>query len=184
MRPRPLPLTASTLALVAAVAGACDAPVETAVAPPELLEMGADLVNYDMVTFLTASGVREGRVRGDTAFVFSDSAKVVIRGMEVVFYDDNGRPRATVRSLGGEMDTNTDRMVARGDVVLEVHADGRRIESAELHYDPDRDRIWSDSATVQTDAEGRVTRGSAFESNLEFTDVRIDNIRGGSQIGR
>ena len=48
------------------------------------------------------------------------------------------------------MNERTEEMVARGDVVLIVHSDGRRIESPELHYDPNRDRIWSDSTTVQT----------------------------------
>jgi hypothetical protein len=69
-------------------------------------------------------------------------------------------------------------MVARGDVELLVHTDSSRIESQEIYYDPDSDRIWSDSATVRTLANGTVTRGSAFESDIEFTNVRILNVRG------
>ncbi|NJD19106.1 MAG: LPS export ABC transporter periplasmic protein LptC, partial [Gemmatimonadetes bacterium] len=88
----------------------------------------------------------------------------------------------TVTADAGELDENTDRMVARGHVVLIVHADGRRLETAELSYDPDQDRIWSDSATVQTMADGSVTRGSAFESDLDFKNVVIRNIRGGGNI--
>ena len=158
---------------------ACDGPTDSPVADPQLLELDADQVVYGMVSFLTASGIREGRVEADTAYVYADSALIVMRGMELTFYDDEGRPRATVTALGGELDQNTDRMVARGDVVLRVHADGRVIESPELRYDPQRDRIWSDSTTVQRLADGSVTRGTAFESDLEFRNVRIENIRGG-----
>jgi len=158
--------------------GACEEPTQAPVAPPELQEMGADLVHYGMVSFLTASGIREGRIQADTAYVFSDSAQVRMRGMELVFYEDDGRARATITSERGELDEDTDRMVARGNVVLVVHADGRKIESAELHYDPNRDRIWSDSTTVQTLPGGRVTRGTAFESDLDFRNVRIANPRG------
>ena len=86
--------------------------------------------------------------------------------------------KATVEGTSGEWDQNTDMMLARGDVLLVVHRDGRRIESAEINYDPAEDKIWSDSATVQTLANGRVTRGSAFESDMEFQNVRILNIRG------
>jgi hypothetical protein len=71
-------------------------------------------------------------------------------------------------------------MVARGDVVLRVLTDGSRLESAEIHYDPENDRIWSDSATVRTLADGTVTSGTAFESDIEFTNVRVLNIRGGA----
>jgi LPS export ABC transporter protein LptC len=107
---------------------------------------------------------------------------VSIVGMRVIFFDDNGRDRATVTADSGRLNQRTQRMLARGHVVLVVAADGRKIESAELNYDPDRDRIWSDSATVQTLRSGAVTRGTSFESDLEFKNVRIRNIRGGGDI--
>ena len=157
---------------------ACDGPTQTPVADQELLDLQADNVMYGMVSFLTASGVREGRVQADTAYAYADSARVVIRGMNISFFNEDGTERATVTADGGELDENTDRMLARGNVVLIVHVDGRKIESAELNYDPNLDRIWSDSATVQTLANGQVTRGTAFESDLEFKNVRIANPRG------
>lgn len=157
---------------------ACDAPTDTPVASVDILELQADLVQYGMVSFLTASGVREGRVEADTAYAYNDSAKVVIRGMRIAFYNDDGTERANITADGGELDENSDRMLARGNVVLIIHADGRKIESAELNYDPNRDRIWSDSATVQTMRNGQVTRGTAFESDMEFKNVRIANPRG------
>jgi LPS export ABC transporter protein LptC len=163
---------------VGLVATACEEPTRAPVAPAELLELGADNVYYGMVSYLTTSGVREGRIEADTAYAFADSGVVRMRGMELVLYEEDGRARATITAERGELDESSDRMVARGDVVLLVHGDGRRIESPELHYDPNRDRIWSDSATVQTLSGGRVTRGTAFESDLEFRNIRIQNPRG------
>ena len=165
-------------ALLSACAESADAPVASA----DVQGIGADLVQYGMVSFLTASGVREGRVQADTAYVFYDSATVRLRGMRLVFYNADGTERATVTADAGELDENTDRMTARGDVVLIVQADGRRIETVELNYDPEQDRIWSDSATVQTMPDGSVTRGTAFESDLDFRNVVIRNIRGGGNI--
>lgn len=176
MKPDLRILAALTVSLALGVT-ACTEPVETPVAPGELLELGADMVQFGMVSFLTASGVREGRVQADTAYAWNDSSKVALRGMNVVFYDEDGRPRVTITARRGEMNERTDQMVAREDVVLVVHEDGRRIESPELHYDPDRDRLWSDSATVQT-LNGRVTRGTSFESDLEFRNFRLANPRG------
>ena len=161
-----------------AFAGACEEPTNTAVADTDLLEMDADVVNYGMTSFLTATGVREARIQADTAYVYADSAKAYLRQMELVIYHEDGRARATVTALRGELDTNTDAMLAQGDVVLTVHEDGRIIQTSELHYDPQRDRIWSDSATTQIMADGRVTNGTAFESDLAFLNVRIANPRG------
>ena len=48
---------------------------------------------------------------------------------------------------------------------------------------PGAERIWSDSATVYTD-EGRVTRGSCFRSNLDFTNLEVCAIRGSAGVRR
>ena len=162
---------------------ACDEPVETAVASEALLEIGADNVVFGMVAFMTSRGIRDGRVNADTAYMFADSASAQLHQMSIVFYNANGTARATVTGTSGDWDQQTDRMTARGDVVLLVHDDGRKIESSELHYDPNQNRIWSDSATAQTLANGSVTRGSAFQSDMEFRNVRISSIRG-QAVGR
>lgn len=173
---------AGTVVAVGLFAAACGDQIDAPVAPGEVLELQADNVMYGMTSFLTLNGVREGRIQADTAYLFVDSAKALLKQMNVVFYDERGQERALVTGLEGEWDQDTDRMVARGEVVLTVHADGRTLESAEIHYDPIAERIWSDSATVQRLADGTVTSGTAFQSDLEFNNIRIENPRGGGVI--
>ena len=43
----------------------------------------------------------------------------------------------------------------------------RRVESEELNYNPNGDRIWSDSATTMIEP-GRISEGLGFESDLNF----------------
>lgn len=109
--------------------------------------------------------------------MYNDSSLIQVHGMHVVFYDTDGRQKATVTSDRGELDRKSERMIARGNVVLVVAADGRKIESAELHYDPDLNRLWSDSATVMYNGAD-TTKGSSFQSDLEFKNVEIKNPRG------
>jgi len=163
--------------LVVATAVACREESNTPVASEFVQGIDAPVV-FGMTSFITVDGVREARVRADTAYTFQDSTKVDLRAMTIDFYDEVGRERATVSGRTGEWDQESDLMVARGDVILHVHVDGSRIESAEIHYDPDNDRIWSDSATVRTLADGSVTRGSAFESDIEFNNVVVRDPRG------
>ena len=165
------------LLLASALAACEDMQNSTTVANDFMQGIDAPVV-WGMVSYITTNGVRQARVRADTAFTFADSAKVDLRVMSVDFYDEGGAERATVRGSRGEWNQDTDLMVARGDVELLVHSDSSVIRSPEIHYDPQNDRIWSDSATSRTMRDGRVTSGSAFESDIEFTNIRILNVRG------
>jgi LPS export ABC transporter protein LptC len=126
---KPIALAAVALA-VPLLLLACSGPEDTPLASADVQSIGADQVIYGMSSYLTASGVREGRVVADTGYVFFDSATVKLRGMRLVFYNADGTERATVTAQSGQLNENTDRMVAYGNVVLIVHADGSKIETA------------------------------------------------------
>ncbi len=166
---------------VASTLGACGSELDTPVANQELLSMEADYVAYGMLTYVTANGVREARIEADTAFVYEDSSTAILKQMTLVFYDENGNERATVTGLEGDWNQETNRMVARGEVVLFVHTDSSRIESPEIFYEPDIDKVWSDSTTVRTLRDGTVQSGTAFESDMSFENVSIANLRGGAR---
>jgi LPS export ABC transporter protein LptC len=168
-------LAVATIALVAA----CNQPMSTPIADQDLQSLDGPIV-FGMTMFISVAGVREGRVEADTAYVFEDSTVIHLRRMEIFFYDqETGAERATVTGTTGRWDQETNEMVARGDVVLLVHTDGSTIESQEISYDPNNDRIWSDSATVRTLADGSVTSGTSFESDMSFENIFIANPRGG-----
>jgi len=132
-------------ALALALAGCGDGP-RTPVASEDLLEMQADMVTYDMETYFTnAEGIRTGKIEADSAFSFQDSTVVHMRGVDMTVYAETGEIRATVIADRGRYERDR-KMHALGNVVLVMPADGLRLESEELHYDPLTERIWSDSA--------------------------------------
>ncbi len=139
--------------------------------------MEADQALFDIETYVTVDGIREARIEADTAYLWQDSTSVAMRVVNLIMYDETGRERARVTSRSGSMNEDTQHMIARGNAVL-VMSD-RRIESAEIHYEPQRDRIWSDSTTVMTmtDGGGRVVEGSAFLSDANFENIFIQNQR-------
>lgn len=173
-------LKLATLLAAGGIAAACSEELNTPVADETLQSMESDYVAFGMVSFITANGVREGRVEADTAYVFEDTGLANLHQMEIVFYEEEtGREQATVTGIAGEWNRETNRMVARGDVVLFLQSDSSTIESQEIFYDPGLGRVWSDSATVRTMKDGTVTSGSAFESDMSFENIRIANARGG-----
>jgi LPS export ABC transporter protein LptC len=128
--------------------------------------------------FLNAEGFRASHLVFDTMYQWADSADHFIRGVNLRVYNEDGTERAHVTSRQGVMDPRGERLVAQGNVVLIVPADGRRLESGELHYDPNADRIWSDSSFVMTH-QGSTFRGSSFVSDVEFRNFQSTGPGGG-----
>lgn len=159
----------------AACGGGSDTPVateETTRYPPGVT------VTWNMERVEDREGVRTGRIRADTVLQFEEADSSYLYGLTFVLYDEEtGLERARVTADSGVSYARTDRLVARGDVVVRM-ADGRRILSEELYYEPARDEIRSDTATTLIDVDGRETRGSYFVSDLQFTDYEIGEVRG------
>lgn len=169
-------------AIVLALA-ACGSDAATPVASEEQLSMTSDAVGYGTQTTLTsAEGIRSGLIKADTAYFFEDSATVHMRGVAMTIFTEQGAVRATVTAKGGEYMQRDQRMHALGDVVLVFPNDNRRVESGELYYNPSDGRIWSDSATTYHNERGETTRGSCFNSDLEFKNLTVCNIRGSAEI--
>jgi LPS export ABC transporter protein LptC len=161
---------------------ACADQPETPVAASELQELQADQAVYGMRMNITVGGVREATLSADTAYTYRDSINIDVRSLRLTLYSEAGVERAFVTAQRGQIDPESQRMAAQGDVVLTIPEQARRIESPELNYDPNRDRIWSDTSTVMIH-QGRRSTGEAFESDLDFTSVKIYGARGRTGSG-
>ena len=175
MTPR---LRSSAFALLAActcVLGACsrdEDPVATGFQP-----LPSDVVMTGVTHFLTADGVRNAKLVSDSVYQHQDSSKVELFGVDLTLYDGNGQVTATVTSLFGELDERTNAMVARGNVVVLRQDGAERIESEELHYNPQTHQIWSTVRTTRT-IDGAVTIGDGFTVDDEFRNFQLENARG------
>jgi len=148
------------------------------VVDPELEALEADYIIYGLTRYLTRRGVREAIVRADTALVFQDSTVTLLRGNVVLtaFNEELGTEKALVTSDRGRLDQRTNDLYAQGNAVLLIRADGKRIESYELHYTPGDNVIRSDSSVVMYEGDD-VIEGTGFTSDLDFVQVRIFNAR-------
>lgn len=162
--------------LASLAATACNEPVEAPIIASDLVAMEADNVMYGLSHNMTHDGVRDALVEADTAYSWQDSTVIDLRNLRLVAFDEAGGERAVVTALRGRLDPQTRRMFARGTVVLTIYDGGRIVESEELNYDPDSNRIWSDVATVMREGTS-ILEGDGFDSDAEFTNVRVRNAR-------
>ncbi|MBI4545245.1 MAG: LPS export ABC transporter periplasmic protein LptC [Gemmatimonadetes bacterium] len=154
-------------ALAACAGGGADP-----LAEDNLAGMPSDQVIYGLTHFSTAQGVRRAVLRADTAYVHEDSARIDARRVHLTLFNELGREAADLTAAAGELDIRTEAMTARGNVVLVARQGQKRIETEELHFDPQTDRIWSDVATTLQDA-GTVIRGQGFTSDGQLRNVRV-----------
>lgn len=159
------------------IAGCDDGPPRSVV-DPELAASEADYIIFGLKDYLSRNGIREAIVEADTAFVFQDSTIVLLRGNVTLtaYHEGLGTEKALVTSDRGRMDTTSNELLAEGNAVLLIRADGKRIESYQLRYMPDVDMIRSDSATVMYDGED-VVEGTGFTSDLSFESIRVLDAR-------
>ena len=148
------------------------------VVDPDLAAMEADYIIFGLTDNVTRGGIREFLLEADTALIFQDSTIVLLRGNVTLtaYNEELGTEKAVVTSDRGRLYKSTNEMIAEGNAVLLIRADGRRIESYELRYTPDSDLIQSDSVVVMYDGDD-VVEGTSFNSDLNFERVNITNAR-------
>jgi len=143
-----------------------------AVAGHGFRNLPADQVVFDLDTDIKELGVLRARLHADTAYIWEDSATTLMFPMDLKLYDENGTENAHLTAREGELDSRTNRMVARGDVVLVADGGARRILTEELHYDPRIARVWSDVHTVFYDGDSRM-EGQGFRADDGMRDVEV-----------
>ena len=153
-------------------------------APVESLQeaetfLGADMVTTGGVhTITNAEGIRSAYLQFDTMYQWNDSTRQALRGVDLTVYNPDGSARGQVTALRGQFDPRGESLTAQGSVVLVIPGDSRRLETEELHYDPELQQLWSDSAFVLY--EGAQTReGCSFRTDLTFQNLRVTGLVGG-----
>lgn len=165
--------------------GGCKARETSPTATVGYADIPADQIIVNMEQYVTDAGRQRAVLRGDTAYIYEDSAKAHVIKVNMTLFNEDGGERAQLTAREGDFSSTTQAMVARGNVVLVTRGpDSRTIESEELHYDPNNKRIWSTKPTTMRHGQS-VVSGSGFESDDQFVNTRITNARssgGGMRI--
>jgi LPS export ABC transporter protein LptC len=143
-------------------------------APPVLskdpVADSADQVMFGVRHFLTDDGVRQAQLLSDTAFMFDEGTRILLRKVRLTFYTETGVQNAVLVARRGRYDTRSQVMEGNGDVVVTT-TDGRRLETEQLKFDQAKNEISSDSAYVATEG-GRRQSGVGFRSDPNMNNVQ------------
>lgn len=167
---RPPSWRAAALAALLLSAAACREQRQPPVASSDAVVDSADQVLFGVRHFLTDDGVRQARLQSDTALVFDDGTRILLRKVRMTFFTEAGVENAVLVSKRGRYDTRSQQMEAVGDVVVTT-TDGRRLETQQLAFDQSANQISSDSAYVATEG-GRRQEGIGFRSDPQMNNVQ------------
>jgi LPS export ABC transporter protein LptC len=171
-------------AAAAASMAACGGPTGPVNADYEPL--AADQILVGVEHLMTKAGVRQSLLKSDTTLMFEDSATIHLRGVNLEMFNEDGRLHATLTSRTGELDQVTNRMIARGIVVLVVHEgpNASTIRTEELHYDPEQRIVWSDVHTERVMQDGRRNTMDSFRVDDQFGTFQARGLRGDAGVIR
>jgi LPS export ABC transporter protein LptC len=145
----------------------------------------ADQVMYGMEHMVSNGGLRTAHLKADTAFMYNDSSSIQLRVVDLDVFDEQGGVRAELTSQSGQLDQNSNRMVARGNVVLVVKGpNARTVYTEELHYDPNQKQIWSDVPVRQVFPDGKENTATSFRSDDQFKNFTARNVTGSAGVIR
>jgi LPS export ABC transporter protein LptC len=169
----------SMFMLAGALSLAACQPATTMPAGQPIGDMPADQIIYGLTNEITAEGVRTAFLRGDSAYVLEDGRRLELQGVSLEFYDEMGKRAGELTSISGEYTAGSGLFIARGQVVLitEGERGPRRLETEELHYDPNMQQISSPVPFVMREA-GETSSGQSFRSDTQFRNVTIQGARG------
>ena len=157
------------------IAGACKS--GTPVTATQAVLDSADQVLIGMTHYVTDAGVLRARVRGDTAYFYSNTQRAELRNVHVTFYDQAGNPTSTLTSREATHHWRTGDMEARGSVIVIRDKDGATMKTEVMNYNQVRNEVSSDKSFVW-DEPGRHVVGAGFTSDPEFKKITAKRPRG------
>ncbi|MGH7563416.1 MAG: LPS export ABC transporter periplasmic protein LptC [Gemmatimonadota bacterium] len=130
--------------------------------PDQVVENGTHII--------TVEGVKEAVVNAERLLFYDADGKVYGDTIQVQFFDETGAAVSTLTDKMGELDQETQQLIAREDVF--VRGRDATIRTEELLYDPAADRISSDEPT-EINQGGNVIRGQGVVSDTALRDIRV-----------
>lgn len=153
--------------------------------------------DLDQLALIDIGATSPDRITTSAEYYYSDSGRVRNRlragrveefladqhehtdmsdGVELTFFDANGRPGSTLSAERGRIDPKRHRMQVEERVVF-TNARGERLETEELIWSQDSDRVFTDRPVRITRAQD-IIYGQGLDANEDLSHYTIRRITG------
>jgi len=97
-------------------------------------------------------------------------------GIHVWFYEKTGELKAELTANWAKHDVAADIWEARGNVVV-IDNEGRKLETEQLFWDPQKKIVYSEKYTKITSPDGTMSSGTSFTTPQDFSEPTLFNAK-------
>jgi LPS export ABC transporter protein LptC len=138
----------------------------------------ADVLPNSIVSNFTLdesiSGKRLYTLYARSAVVWDESSRIDVESLKVLFYDDTGAPYSELTAAEGAVNTRTENLIARGNVIVAT-ADSTLLVTDSLAWDNTRRIIHTQAAVLITTRKGSVVgKGLIADANLSSIQIQSE----------
>lgn len=136
------------------------------------------LIEVDnMVTLYSDSAIVRVKVEAQKQLEFESGDSEFPEGIYIEFYKVDGSISSTLKANKGYYNKEENLYTALGDVVVNSYEKDQKLNTEELHWKQDEDKIYTDKF-VRIETAEEILMGEGLTSNQDFTDYRILNPTG------
>ena len=141
----------------------------------QLIPYNGPLIEVDSVeTLYSDSAILRVRLTAPKEYEFQNGNREFPKGLNIVFFNEHGVKSSTLDANTGYYDKEHDIYTARGNVIIKDLLENKKLNTEELHWNPQQDKIYADtnvSVRIQTPTE--ILIGKGLVTNQNFTKYKI-----------
>ena len=164
------------LAAGAALLVGCSKQAPTRATQPGAAADSADHVMMGMHVTMTSGGVRQANLEADTAFVYESVGRTLVKKTRLTFFTTAGVQQSVLTADSGWYEARSGNMEALGHVVV-VRADGSRLNTSQLLYEPSKNQVSTDQFYTYDSGEQHA-QATGFVSDPSFSNIVTRRLRG------
>jgi LPS export ABC transporter protein LptC len=141
---------------------------------------GPLIENIDVVTIYSDSAKVLVKLRAPVQQEFESGDAIFPKGFYIEFYE-NEKISSTLKANYGELNRRNNLYVARGNVVMKNIEKKESLETEELFWNQNTDRVYTDKFVKITTPE-RVLMGQGLETNQKFFPYSFHKVTGSFEL--
>jgi len=142
-------------------------PVKTTASLADSAEQVMQNVHY----VLTGEGVQRGELFADSAYIFDDNTRYILKQVRTTFNTAEGVKNGTMRADRGKYNLRQQVLEGFGNVVITT-TDGRKLTSPYVKYNQAINEVSSDTNFTMVEP-GRTLSGIGFKADPQLQHVQV-----------
>ena len=142
-------------------------PVKTGASLADSAEQVMQNVHY----VLTSGGIQRGELFADSAYIFDDNTRYILKSPRTTFNTEAGVKNGTMRADRGRYNLRQQVLEGFGDVVI-TSTEGRKLTSPYVKYNQALNEVSSDTNFTMVEP-GRTLSGIGFKADPQLQHLQV-----------